>query len=75
MLEVFGDDDKLWGETIADRLAGSFGEAYDGITRDAVLSQLRALQIAVKAVREPGQKPKQGCEREAVRARVDTAGL
>lgn len=75
MLEVFGDGEKLWGETIADRLAGSFGEAYDGITRDAVLSQLRALQIEVKAVREPGQKPKQGCEREAVRARVDAGGL
>ena len=75
VLEVFGDDEKLWGETIADRLAGSFGDAYDGITRDAVLSQLRALQIEVKAVREPGQKPKQGCEREAVRGRVDAAGL
>lgn len=75
VLEVFGADEKLWGETIADRLGGSFGEAYDGITRDAVLSQLRALQIEVKAVREPGEKPKQGCEREAVRARVDAAGL
>ncbi len=66
VLEVFGDSDKLWGETIAARLAGSFGEAYEGITRDAVLSQLRALSIEVKAVREPGQKPKQGCERSAV---------
>ncbi len=75
VLEVFGDDEKLWGETIAERLAGSFGEAYEGITRDAVLSQLRALEIEVKAVREPGQKPKQGCEREAVRDRADRAGL
>lgn len=75
VLEVFGDSDKLWGETIAARLAGSFGEAYDGITRDAVLSQLRALEIEVKAVREPGQKPRQGCEREAVRAYVSAAGL
>jgi S-DNA-T family DNA segregation ATPase FtsK/SpoIIIE len=75
VLDVFGDNDKLWGETIAERLAGSFGEAYEGITRDAVLSQLRALQIEVKAVREPGQKPRQGCEREAVRAYVEPTGL
>lgn len=75
VLEVFGDDEKLWGETIADRLAGSFDGAYEGITRDAVLSQLRALQIQVKSVRETGSKPRQGCEREAVRARVEAAGL
>ena len=75
VLEVFGDDEKLWGETIASRLAGSFGDAYDGTTKDAVLSQLRALEIEVKAVREPGQKPRQGCEREAVRSYVDKAGM
>jgi S-DNA-T family DNA segregation ATPase FtsK/SpoIIIE len=75
VLEVFGDNDKLYGETIAVRLGGTFGEAYDGITKDAVLSQLRALEIPVKSVREPGGKPLAGCERAAVQAYVDGGGL
>jgi S-DNA-T family DNA segregation ATPase FtsK/SpoIIIE len=75
VLEVFGDDEKLWGETIADRLSGTFGEAYEGITRDAVLSQLRALAIPVKSVREPGSKPRSGCERSAVQEHLRAGGL
>ncbi|HZR53619.1 MAG TPA: cell division protein FtsK [Streptosporangiaceae bacterium] len=74
VLEVFGDSDKLYGETIAARLTGTFGDAYDGITKEAVLSQLRALQITVKSVREKGGKPLAGCERAAVQEYVDGLG-
>jgi hypothetical protein len=75
VLEVFGDNDKLYGETIAARLAGSFGDACDGITKEAVLSQLRALEIPVKSVREKGGKPLAGCERATVQAYVGGSGL
>jgi DNA segregation ATPase FtsK/SpoIIIE, S-DNA-T family len=64
VLAVFGSDDKLWLETIAERLSGS----YDGITKDAVGSQLRNLGVTVKTVREPGKGPRSGCERAAVAA-------
>ena len=49
VLMVFGDDDKLWCETIAARLAGSIPAAYADITKDAVASQLRALEVDVKS--------------------------
>ena len=65
---VFGADDKLWCETIAARLAGSIPSAYADITKDAVASQLRALEVDVKSVRETGKGPRSGCERAAVAA-------
>ncbi|MGH3299150.1 MAG: cell division protein FtsK [Trebonia sp.] len=68
VLTVFGADDKLWCETIADRLRGSIPSAYADITKEAVASQLRTLNIEVKSVREPGQGPRSGCERAAVAA-------
>lgn len=73
VLMVFGDDDKLWCETIADRLAGSIPAAYADITKEAAASQLRALGIAVKSVRERGKPPRSGCERAAVAAAVEPA--
>ena len=68
VLMVFGADDKLWCETIAARLAGSIPSAYADITKDAVASQLRALEVDVKSVRETGKGPRSGCERAAVAA-------
>ena len=68
VLMVFGTDDKLWTETIAARLAGSIPAAYADITKDAVASQLRALEVEVKSVRERGKSPRSGCERAAVAA-------
>ena len=68
MLLIFGDDAKLWSETIAERLAGSIPGTYADITKDAVASQLRALGVAVKRVRESGREPRYGCERAAVEA-------
>jgi DNA segregation ATPase FtsK/SpoIIIE, S-DNA-T family len=66
VLAVFGDDRNLWCETIAGRLAASIPSAYADITRDAVASQLRALGVNVKKVREPGKDSRSGCERAAV---------
>ena len=68
VLAVFGGDDKLWCSTIADRLADQFPGVYPDITPAAVASQLRAVSIPVKNVREPGRQPNQGCERTAVEA-------
>jgi S-DNA-T family DNA segregation ATPase FtsK/SpoIIIE len=66
VLTVFGDAKALWCSTIAERLAGSFAEAYADITQDAVASQLRALTVNVRGVRETGQTgagPRSGCYR------------
>jgi hypothetical protein len=71
---VFGADDKLWCETIADRLRGSIPAAYADITKDAVASQLRALEVDVKSVRETGKGPRSGCERAAVAAAAPPPG-
>jgi S-DNA-T family DNA segregation ATPase FtsK/SpoIIIE len=68
VLEVFGADDKLWSETIAERLAKTIGDPYASITKEAVGSQLRALGVRVKTVRETGKTGKSGCERPAVAA-------
>jgi len=69
VLTVFGDDSKLWSETIAGRLAGSIPGTYADITPDAVASQLRALGVAVKNIREAGgTQVRKGCERAAVEA-------
>jgi S-DNA-T family DNA segregation ATPase FtsK/SpoIIIE len=71
VLMVFGDDDKLWCETIASRLAGTIPAAYADITPAAVASQLRNLGAEVKSLRERGKSPRSGCERAAVAAVVD----
>jgi S-DNA-T family DNA segregation ATPase FtsK/SpoIIIE len=70
VLTVFGDDDKLWRETIADRLRGAFPAVYADITPEAVASQLRTLGVEVKPVREAGKKPLTGCERASVAAAI-----
>jgi len=67
VLTVFRDDeDKVTYKTIAERLGEQMPEVYADITPAAVSSQLRAAEVRVKTVRERGQKPAQGCEREAV---------
>jgi S-DNA-T family DNA segregation ATPase FtsK/SpoIIIE len=68
VLEVFGADDKLWSETIAERLAKTIGDPYADITKEAVGSQLRNLGVKVKTVRETGKSGRTGCERTAVAA-------
>ena len=68
VLAVFGTDEKLWLETIAERLRGSIPSVYADTTAAAVGSQLRALGVTVKNVRETGKGPRTGCEREAVAA-------
>ena len=65
VLAVFGTDSKLWSETIAERLSESMPGVYADITKDAVGSQLRALEVTVKRVRETGKDPRWGCERRA----------
>lgn len=67
VLAVFAaDETKLYSATIAERLAERIPEAYADITAAAVSSQLRALQVPVKNVRQSGGQPGQGCERTAV---------
>jgi DNA segregation ATPase FtsK/SpoIIIE, S-DNA-T family len=66
VLSVFGADAKLWTETIAGRLRQHIPEAYADITQEAVASQLRALDVEVKNVREAGKASRKGCERAAV---------
>ena len=68
VLAVFGADKNLWSETIAARLAESLPGVYADITKDAVGSQLRNLDVTVKRVRETGKDPRWGCERAAVLA-------
>lgn len=74
VLTIFGDDDKLWSETIAMRLAGSFPGVYPAITPEAVASQLRDLKVTVKRVRETGREPRAGCERSAVASALGEPG-
>lgn len=69
VLTVFGDAKALWCQTIAERLAGSFPEAYADITQDAVASQLRVLEVNVRGVRETGRTgdgPRSGAYRAEV---------
>jgi len=68
VLAVFGTDAKLWSETLAERLSESMPGVYADITKDAVGSQLRALEVTVKRVRETGKDPRWGCERTSVQA-------
>jgi S-DNA-T family DNA segregation ATPase FtsK/SpoIIIE len=73
VLDVFGADAKLWLTTIADRLHGHVSGAYPDITPEAVASQLRALNVTVKDVREPGQAVRKGCECTGVLAAMGDA--
>jgi hypothetical protein len=69
VLTLFGDAKALWCSTIAERLAGSFHEAYADITQEAVASQLRGLEVHVRGVRETGRSkdgPRSGCYRTDV---------
>jgi len=66
VLAVFDADAKLWSATIAERLAERIPGAYADLTTAAVSSQLRALGVTVKNVREPGRQPQPGAERAAV---------
>ena len=68
VLSVFGADARLHTATIAARLAGSIPQAYADVTAAAVASQLRALGVTVKKVREAGGQPAAGCDRTAVEA-------
>ncbi len=66
VLTIFGDAKALWCQTIAERLAGSFADIYADITQEAVASQLRALEVDVRGVRETGRSkdgPRSGCYR------------
>lgn len=65
-LTVFGDARALWCESIAVRLREHLPARYADITQEAVSSQLRALGVPVKNVREPGRQPRKGCERAAL---------
>lgn len=68
VLTVFDGADKLHTASIADRLAERMPDVYADITPAAVASQLRALGVTVKNVREPGSQPAPGAERTAVEA-------
>ncbi len=68
VLAVFGTDQRLWSATIAARLAESLPGVYADLTPEAVASQLRALGVEVKNVREAGQAVRKGCERAAIEA-------
>ena len=70
---VFGADDKLWCETIAERLRGSIPSAYADITTDAVGASSAPSASTVKKVRETGKGPRAGCERAAVAAAAEPA--
>jgi S-DNA-T family DNA segregation ATPase FtsK/SpoIIIE len=73
VLSVFDADRRLWSETIATRLRERIPSAYADITQDAVASQLRALGVTVKDVREAGKPPRKGCERAALEALAEPA--
>ena len=70
VLTIFVQDGKLHCETITTRLREHLPGGYADITPPAVASQLRALGIPVKKLREtgPGAAPgvRAGCERAAV---------
>ena len=68
VLTVFGTDAKLYTATIAARLAETLPGVYSDLTTEAVASQLRALGVPVKKLREPGGAAGWGCERAAVEA-------
>jgi S-DNA-T family DNA segregation ATPase FtsK/SpoIIIE len=75
VLLVFRDDDKLYTSTIASRLAETMAACYADITGEAVRSQLDALGVASKRVRERGGTPLAGFERSAVAAVAGNPGV
>ena len=75
VLTVFGPAPKLYCATIADRLREHLPGTYADITQEAVASQLRALGITVKKVRESGGAPLTGCERAAVEAAAEAGDV
>ena len=73
VLTIFGEADKLHCETITARLREHLPGGYADITPQAVASQLRALGIPVKKLREPGAAGvRAGCERTAVQHAAQT---
>jgi DNA segregation ATPase FtsK/SpoIIIE, S-DNA-T family len=70
VLLVFRDDPRLYTETIAARLRESLPAFYSDTTGEAVRSQLAALGVTSKKVREPGGVPLAGFERAAIVAIV-----
>jgi len=70
VLLVFRDDARLYTDTIAARLRESLPAFYSDVTAEAVRSQLAALGVASKKVREPGGMPLAGFQRAAVIAVV-----
>jgi S-DNA-T family DNA segregation ATPase FtsK/SpoIIIE len=68
VLTVFGEARNLHTATIAARLREHLPAVYADITQEAVASQLRAVGITVKDVREAGGTNRKGCERAAVEA-------
>jgi S-DNA-T family DNA segregation ATPase FtsK/SpoIIIE len=68
VLDVFGENAKLYLGTIADRLREEIPEAYADIVPDAVGAQLRDLGVTVKDVREPRGPVLKGCERASAEA-------
>jgi S-DNA-T family DNA segregation ATPase FtsK/SpoIIIE len=68
VLSVFGEAARLQTATIAARLAEHLPGVYADITAAAAGSQLRALGVPVKNVREPGKAPAPGADRAAIEA-------
>ena len=68
VVTIFAGARALWCETIAARLREHLPEVYADITQEAMASQLRALGIDVRNVREPGAGPRKGCYRQAAEA-------
>jgi len=60
VLAVFGAGAKLYMATVASRLAERIPWAYADTTLAAVASQLRALGVPVKNVRERGRRARAG---------------
>jgi S-DNA-T family DNA segregation ATPase FtsK/SpoIIIE len=75
VLLVFGEAKALWCETIAERLATALPGKYADITKDAVASQLRGLEVKVTTVRETGKGGKSGCYRADVEAAAEVSGV
>ncbi len=71
VLAVFGGDARLRCSTIARRLAERIPNVYADTTAAAVSSQLRQLGVTVKNVREPGEQPAPGAQREAIEEACD----
>ncbi|MGH3193795.1 MAG: hypothetical protein ACRDOL_42370, partial [Streptosporangiaceae bacterium] len=74
VLLVFRDDARLYTETIAARLREALPAFYADLTAEAVRSQLAALGVTSKRVREPGGAPLAGFERASILPIVSNPG-